>query len=146
MKIGITSDHGGYKLKNKLIKSFRNKYDILDYGTDSEESVDYPDFAFKLGEAILRKDIDFGIAICKTGIGMSISLNKVKGIRCAKIDNLEDAYYSKNHNNVNVIAISGKKSFIKAKGLVNTFIKTEVSKEKRHINRVNKIKEYENEH
>ena len=95
MKIGITSDHGGYKLKNKLIKSFRNKYDILDYGTDSEESVDYPDFAFKLGEAILRKEIDFGIAICKTGIGMSISLNKVKGIRCAKIDNLEDAYYSR---------------------------------------------------
>ena len=80
MKIGITSDHGGYDLKNKIIKYYRNKIEIIDFGTNIKESVDYPDYAFKLGEAINNKEIDFGISICKTGIGMCIALNKIKGI------------------------------------------------------------------
>lgn len=146
MKIGITSDHGGYKLKTKLIKYLKKNYEVIDYGTNSFESVDYPDFAFKLGNAITKKDLDFGIAICKSGIGMSIALNKIIGIRCAKIDNLKDSYYSKKHNNANALAISGNMPFFKAKILINNFIKTETSVIERHIRRINKIRKYEDEH
>lgn len=146
MKIGITSDHGGYQLKNKLIRYLKNKYDVIDYGTNSENSVDYPDFAFKLGEAIVNKDVDYGIAICKTGIGMSISLNKVKGVRCAKIDNINDAVCAKNHNRANSVSISGNTPFYKARKLINAFLISNESNEERHIRRVDKIKRYENEH
>lgn len=146
MKIGITSDHGGYNLKTKLIKYLKNKYEVVDYGTYGLESVDYPDFAFKLGEAIVNEDISFGIAICKTGIGISIALNKVKGIRCAKLDNIKDVGCSRKHNNANAISISGNMNFYKAKMIINRFLNTEFSNDERHVRRINKIKEYENEH
>ena len=78
MKIGITSDHRGFKNK-EILKEFLIKigYDVIDYGTDSEMPADFPDYAFKLGDAIASKKVDLGIAICGTGIGMSIALNKV---------------------------------------------------------------------
>ena len=105
MKIGIANDHGGYELKFQLINKLEEKgYEIINYGSDNNERVDYPVYAFKLCQGVISKNIDFGIAICKTGIGMSIACNKVKGIRCAKIDNEIDAEYSKRHNNANVIA------------------------------------------
>ncbi len=146
MKIGITSDHGGYSLKTKLIKYLKSKYEVIDFGTDSTNSTDYPDFAFKLAESVSKEDINYGIAICKTGIGMSIAANKVKGVRCAKIDNLNDAKCAKNHNDANMLAIGGDMSFMKARKLITSFLNSEQSKEERHIRRVNKIKEYENEH
>lgn len=146
MKIGITSDHGGYDLKNKIIKYYRNKIEIIDFGTNIKESVDYPDYAFKLGEAINNKEIDFGISICKTGIGMCIALNKIKGIYCAKLDNANDAIYAKIHNNANAISFGGAISFRKAKKLIDIFIKQSSNIEERHINRINKIRKYENEH
>ena len=84
MKIGLGSDHKGYKIKEKLKKYLNeNGYDVLDYGTDNENSTDYPVYAFKVCENVRDKNIDFGILICGTGIGMSIAANKVKGIRCA---------------------------------------------------------------
>lgn len=147
MKIGIASDHGGYKLKEKLTKYLIGKgYTVIDYGTNSLDSVDYPDFAFELGEKVVKKESDFGIAICKTGIGMSIACNKVKGIRCAKIDSIRDAKYSKCHNNANIIAISNDKPLFIIKKMVNTFFSCESLVEKRHINRIDKITRYENEH
>ena len=85
MRIGIASDHRGYKLKEQLKHML--DYEFIDYGTYSEESCDYPDFAFKLGEAVRDNKVDFGVAICGSGIGISIACNKVKGIRCAKVDN-----------------------------------------------------------
>ena len=78
MKIGIISDHRGYDLKKKILKI--KGITFIDYGTNSKETVDYPDYAFKLGKAINKKEVDLGIAICGSGIGMSIALNKVKGI------------------------------------------------------------------
>ena len=79
MKIGITNDHRGLVLKQTLTNYLENKgYNIIDYGTDSDDSVDYPDYAFKLGKSLQTKDIDLGIAICGTGIGMDIALNKVR--------------------------------------------------------------------
>lgn len=146
MKIGIASDHGGYKLKSKIIKFLnKQKYEVIDYGTDSEESVDYTDFAFNLCKSLVNKNIDLGITICKTGIGMSIACNKVKGIRCAKVDSLKDAYCSKNHNFANIISLNGTMSFCLVKRIIIKFLNSSNSKEERHIRRVNKITEYENE-
>ena len=93
MKLGIARDHRGYKLKEQI----KNELDIeiIDYGTYSEESCDYPDFAFKLGEAVVNKEVDYGIAICGSGIGISIACNKVKGVRCAKVSDSEEAHVTR---------------------------------------------------
>lgn len=146
MKIGITSDHGGYKLKQKLINYYKDKYEVIDYGTNNEMSVDYPDYAFILGENIVNNNVDFGIAICKTGIGMSIALNKVNGVICAKIDNVNDSLCARTHNGANAIAIGGYLSFIKSKKLIDIFLKQNLELKDRHKRRVDKIRKYENEH
>ena len=85
MKIGIATDHRGIEVKQELTNYLKDLgYNIVDYGTNSTDSVDYPDYAFKVGEAVANNDIDFGVLICNTGIGMSIAANKVKGVRCAR--------------------------------------------------------------
>ena len=109
-----------------------------------DTSVDYPDYAFKIGESIANKGIKLGILICKTGIGMSIACNKVRGVRCAKVDNVEEAKLTRLHNNSNVIAISALNK--NALEIVKTFLDTEFSNEERHIRRINKITEYEEKH
>ena len=143
--IGIGSDHAGYELKEK-IKNYLNEldYQVIDYGTMVNTSVDYPDYAFKVGESIASKGIQLGILVCKTGIGMSIACNKVKGVRCAKVDNVEEAYLTRFHNNSNVLAISSMNS--NALEIVKTFLETKFSNEERHIRRINKISEYEEKH
>ena len=90
MKVGIASDHRGYALKQKLLEELKKTYEMIDYGTNNEESTDYPIYAFRLGEQI-GKEIDKGILICGTGIGISIAANKVKGVRCAKVSTKEEA-------------------------------------------------------
>ena len=146
MQIGITNDHRGLVLKQTLTNYLENKgYNIIDYGTDSDDSVDYPDYAFKLGKSLQKKDIDLGIAICGTGIGMDIALNKVKGIRCAKASNEEEAILARSHNDANALALSAKISSDIAKDIVDKFINTNFSNDKRHIERIQKIKEYEND-
>ena len=143
--IGIGSDHAGYELKEK-IKEYLNEldYPVIDYGTMVNTSVDYPDYAFKVGESIASKGIQLGILVCKTGIGMSIACNKVKGVRCAKVDNVEEAYLTRFHNNSNVLAISSMNP--NALEIVKTFLETKFSNEERHIRRINKISEYEEKH
>lgn len=143
MKIGFASDHRGYQLKKYLIEELEKNYEIEDYGTYSEESVDYPDYAFILGENVVNKNVDFGVAICGSGIGISIACNKVKGVRCAKVNNKEEAYYTRNDNDSNIVAFSEKTSKEEALEIVKTFIETPFSNEKRHLRRINKIKEYE---
>ena len=141
--IGIASDHAGFELKEKLKKELKD-YEIIDYGTMVDTSVDYPDYAFKIGESIANKGIKLGILICKTGIGMSIACNKVRGVRCAKVDNVEEAKLTRLHNNSNVIAVSALNK--NALEIVKTFLDTEFSNEERHIRRINKITEYEEKH
>lgn len=143
--IGIGSDHAGYELKEK-IKKYLNEldYQVIDYGTMVNTSVDYPDYAFKVGESIASKGIQLGILVCKTGIGMSIACNKVKGVRCAKVDNVEEAYLTRFHNNSNVLAISSMNPNVLE--IVKTFLETKFSNEERHVRRINKISEYEEKH
>ena len=147
MRIGFASDHRGYKLKKELINELKKEnYEIIDYGTDSEESTDYPDYAFKLGENVAKKNVDFGVAICGSGIGISIACNKVKGIRCAKVSNKEEAEVTRIDNDSNIVAFGEKTSFDEAIAIVKTFINTESSDLEKHKRRINKIKEYEETH
>ena len=143
MKIGFASDHRGYQLKKYLIEELEKNYEIEDYGTYSEESVDYPDYAFILGENVVNKNVDFGVAICGSGIGISIACNKVKGIFCAKVSYKGEAYYTRNDNNSNIVAFSEKTNKEEALEIVKTFVETPFSNEERHLRRINKIKEYE---
>ncbi len=142
MKVGIVSDHRGYELKKELVKELTN-YELIDYGTYSTESVDYPDYAFLLGDKVVKKEVDYGIAICGSGIGISIACNKVNGIRCAKVNTVLDAKMTRLDNDANVIALSAKTNKNDAIELINTFLETSFSNEERHINRINKIKNYE---
>lgn len=144
MTIGIASDHRGYKLK-KLLKENLSNYEIIDYGTDSEESVDFPIYAEKLGRAIQRGEVDFGVAICGTGIGMSITLNKMKGVYCAKVSNLSEVMLSRSHNNANALAMSEDISIDAAIEMVNKFVETPFSNINKYIKRNDMIRELEND-
>lgn len=143
MKIGFASDHRGYKLKNELINRLKDQYEVEDYGTHTEDSTDYPYYAFKLTDHVLKNDVDFGVAICGTGIGISIACNKVKGIRCAKVDSIEDVVATRNDNDSNIIAFGEKMPVEKALELVKTFVETPASEEEKHIRRRKMIKDYE---
>jgi ribose 5-phosphate isomerase B len=144
MKIGIVSDHRGYDIKAKIIKYLSNKDHIVkDYGTKTRSSVDYPKYAFILGEKINTKEIEIGIAICGSGIGMSIACNKVKDIRCANVHDVEEAKWTRLDNDANILALSSKLSFHKIKKIIDTFINTDFSDEKRHIKRIQMISDYE---
>lgn len=144
MKIGIASDHRGYRSKNILKDSLYN-YEVIDYGTDTEDSVDFPVYAKKLGTALQNGEIDLGIAICGTGIGMSIVLNKMKGVYCAKVSTMSEAMLCKSHNNANAIAISEDLSEEKMIEIVNKFIETPFSNVNKYIRRNDLIKEIEND-
>lgn len=141
MKIGIASDHRGYKLKEEL-KTELN-YELIDYGTNSEASCDYPEFAFKLGEAVVNKEVDFGVAICGSGLGISIACNKVKGVRCAKVINIEEAKTTRYDNDANIVALSEKTSLEDAIDIINIFVNSPFSNVEKHKRRINEITAYE---
>ena len=116
-------------------------YNVVDYGSNSEESVDYPIYAFKIGEAVKNHEIDLGILICGTGIGMSIACNKVKGVRCGKVNTVEEAILTKGHNHANVIALSENAE--NACDIVQAFITSPYLDEAKHNRRVEMISDYE---
>ena len=144
MKIALASDHKGYDLKQKLITNLKTKYEILDLGTDSTQSADFPKYGILLGETIKDKKADLGIVICGTGIGISIAANKVKGIMCAKIDSIKDAKLAKEHNHANVLALRGDLRLKKALKMIETFINAKEFKEDKYERRIKQIKDYEN--
>ena len=140
MKIGIASDHKGFVMKKEIISFLKQfDYEVIDYGTNSEESVDYPDYAHRLCDALNQGKIEFGIAICYTGIGMSIACNKEKGIRAAKVCNRLEAELTREHNDANVLVLSAMMDLEEAKEIVSTFLKTKFSMEERHIRRIGKL-------
>lgn len=144
MKIGIGSDHGGYELKEQIIHFFdENGIEYIDYGTDSSKSVDYPEFGERVAEAVIHKEVDKGIVICGTGIGISISANKVPGIRCALCGDTYSARMSVEHNNANMLALGGR---VIGKDLaieiVTVWLKANFLGD-RHERRINKISNIE---
>lgn len=144
MKIGIANDHRGYKLKTKIIPYLLKKgYEVEDYGALSTESVDYPDYGILLGEKVRDKEVDFGIAICGSGIGISIACNKVRGVRCAKVNNPKEAKLTRLDNNANVIALSETLRVFEAKDIIDAFLNTKYQPEERFERRIDKITKYE---
>jgi len=138
-KIAIASDHAGFELKEIIKKHLENQnIKTEDLGTNSEKPVDYPDFGKKLGEYVIKNKI-LGIAICGTGIGISISAGKIKGIRSANCTNTTMAKLAKNHNNSNVLGLGARLIGTElAKEIVDSFLKEKFDGE-RHKKRVDKI-------
>jgi ribose 5-phosphate isomerase B len=140
MKISIGADHGGFELKTELVKFIESLgHSVTDNGTDSPDSVDYPDYAKVVAHDILEKRADFGVLICGSGIGISIAANRFKGIRAALVTRKEYATLSRQHNNANIIVFGGR--FIKfeeAKEYLEIFLLTPFEGG-RHEKRVCKI-------
>ena len=143
--IAIGSDHGGYKLKKEIMEYLKKEnIDFKDFGTNTEESVNYPVFATLVSKAVQSKECKQGILICLSGVGMSIVANKFKGIRCALVHNEHTAEYSRLHNNSNVIAIGAKDvTSQEAIKLINIYLNTEFEGE-RHKIRLDLINDIEN--
>ena len=141
--IGIASDHGGFALKEELKKHLEEKgYELKDYGCFSEESCDYPDFAHKVTDAVLSGECEKGILLCGTGIGMSMTANKVKGIRAALCGDCFSAEATREHNDSNVLCIGARVTGPElAFKIAEIFLSTEFSGDERHIRRIGKIGE-----
>lgn len=144
MIIAIGTDHGGYDLKESLLKYLKSKgYELIDCGTDSDESVDYPDYGLKVAEKIISNKAELGVLICTTGIGQSIVANKIPGIRAALCLNVDQAEHSRKHNDANVIVFGAKYTKEKeAKKIIDIWLDT-AFEGGRHKIRVDKIKEIE---
>lgn len=144
MTVYVASDHAGYETKKKIVSFLKEKkWKVIDLGTDSTDSVDYPDYAYEVGLIVAKELESMGILVCGTGIGMSIACNKIRNIRCAKVDNVEEAKLARLHNNANVLAISSHHNDEDIKNIVDNFLDTPFSNEERHMRRLNKISEYE---
>lgn len=144
MKIALGSDHGGLSLKKEIIKHLESKnIEVKDFGTHTEDSCDYPDFALKVAEEVAAQNFELGILICGTGIGISISANKVPGIRAALCSDTFSAHATREHNDANILALGER---VVGKGLaldiVDTFINAEFQGD-RHQKRIDKITEIE---
>lgn len=142
--IAIGADHGGFLLKEELIKIFEGELEFKDFGTISTDSVNYPEIAFKVAESVSNGECEAGILICKSGIGMDIAANKVKNIRCANVATLKAARLCKEHNNANMIALAADEITVDAaKELVFMWLSSEFLGG-RHQERVDLITNYEN--
>lgn len=145
MKIAIASDHRGIEYKKEVIEYLKSKnYEIIDCSKENTPTDDYPDFAFKVCKKIVDKEAEIGILVCRTGIGMSIAANKVRGIRCAKINSVEDAILCRNDNGANVMTFNYTDGMDNIKNYIDAFLNAEVINDERHQRRVNKIIKYEN--
>lgn len=145
MKVAIGCDHGGYNLKMSVIEYLKKiDVEVIDFGTDNDkDSVDYPEFAKEVCKRVVDKDVDFGILVCGTGIGMSIAANKINGIRCAVLSDTFSARMTKMHNDANVISLGER---VLGKGLAIDIVKAYMSVEfegGRHQNRIEKVMELE---
>lgn len=140
MRIALGCDHGGLELKNHLVSYLKSKnHDVIDYGTYTKDSCDYPDYAYPAALSLKNGEADYAIVICTTGIGVSIVANKVKGVRCSLVTNVADAVLTKEHNNSNCLALGAKNvSLSLAEDIVDAWLSAEFAGG-RHLNRVNKI-------
>jgi len=145
MKIVIGSDHAGFNYKSRLIELAKSMgHTVLDIGTDSCQSVDYPDFGEKGARAVACGEADIGILICGSGIGMDMVANKINGIRSAVCWNEETARLARDHNYANILCLGARLlSLEKCIEITKIFINTPVSSKERHIIRVNKIMKVE---
>lgn len=140
MKIAIGNDHAGPEYKKAIVEALQNKgFEVVNYGTDTLDSVDYPDFGHKVAQDVEDQKVDFGIVICGSGNGIAMSANKHQGVRCALCWTKEIAVLARQHNDANVISIPARFTAIpQVLEIVEAFLNTEFEGG-RHANRVNKI-------
>ena len=141
MKLAIACDHGALELKNTMKAHLEKKgYEVKDFGTYTLDSCDYPDFAAPAAKAVASGECEKGIVLCTTGIGVSITANKVKGIRCALLSDVMSARLTREHNDTNMMAIgAGVVGTMLALEIADTWLGTEFSNEARHQRRIDKM-------
>ena len=141
MKLAIACDHGALALKNKLVSHLTEKgYEMVDFGTHTLDSCDYPDYAAPAAKAVAAGECEKGIVLCTTGIGVSITANKVDGIRCALLSDVMSARMTREHNDTNMMAIgAGVVGEMLALEIVDTWLGTEFSHNERHQRRIDKL-------
>ncbi len=144
MKVAVGADHKGFEFKEKIKQILlRLGHEAVDFGTNSTESVDYPDFGLKVADAVAKGKVNYGITVCWTGNGMNIAVNKVKGIRAGVALNAEMAYLTRLHNNANILTLAAKFTpEDQLEEIVRTFLETEFEGG-RHIPRLEKIRQVE---
>jgi ribose 5-phosphate isomerase B len=144
MKIGIASDHRGFQMKNRLIQLIKSlEHTVRDFGPDSSESVDYPDYASRVATSVATNEVDRGVLICGTGIGMCIAANKFAGVRAANCNDSVTAELSRLHNDANVVCLSADQlSDQLADQIIQIWLTTEFEAG-RHIRRLEKITTFE---
>ena len=147
MKISIACDHGAYVLKDKVARHLKDQgHEVVDFGTNGPESCDYPDFAAKAARAVAQGTCERGIVLCTTGIGVSITANKVQGIRCALLSDVLSAKMTRLHNDTNMMALgAGIVGENLALEIVDTWVATPFSGEARHQRRIDKVMALEQE-
>jgi len=151
MRIAIGSDHGGFELKQVLVEYIQELgYELVDYGTDSEESVDYPDFVLEVGKSIQEKEVEKGILVCGSGVGVCITANKMKGVYAATCHDSYSASQGVEHDNMNVLCLGGRIVGSElGKVLVKAFLEASFSGSdpgnERHLRRVTKVRKIEEE-
>ena len=141
MKISIACDHGALDLKNALVKRLESQgHQVTDFGTHTLDSCDYPDFAAPAAKAVADGTCDKGIVLCTTGIGVSITANKIKGVRCALLSDVMSARMTREHNDTNVMAMgAGVVGQMLAFEIVDTWLGTDFSNNERHQRRIDKV-------
>ena len=140
--LAIASDHAGYNLKNYIVHNLKRKINLNDFGTDSEESCDFPDFAKEVCDFVVNNESSRGLLICGSGVGMSISANKIKGIRAANVVDKETAIQSVEHNDVNVLCLGANNiNEENVIDIVESFLDAKLIQDERYLRRISKFED-----
>ena len=141
MKLSIACDHGALALKNVMVKHLQDKgHEVVDFGTHTLDSCDYPDFAAPAARAVASGECEKGIVLCTTGIGVSITANKIDGVRCALLSDVMSARMTREHNDTNMMALgAGVVGQMLALEILDTWLGTEFSHNERHQRRIDKV-------
>ena len=140
--LAIASDHAGYRLKNYIVNNLKKEINLKDFGTDSDESCDFPDFAKEACDFVINNESSRGLLICGSGVGMSIAANKILGIRASNVIDKETAIESVEHNDVNVLCLGAnnidEENVIE---IVESFLKAKLIQEERYLRRISKLED-----
>ncbi len=140
--LAIASDHAGYNLKNYIVHNLKREINLNDFGTNSEESCDFPDFAKEVCDFVVNNESSRGLLICGSGVGMSISANKIKGIRAANVVDKETAIQSVEHNDVNVLCLGATNiNEENVLDIVESFLDAKLIQDERYLRRISKFED-----
>ena len=140
--LAIASDHAGYNLKNYIVHNLKREINLNDFGTNSEESCDFPDFAKEVCDFVVNNESSRGLLICGSGVGMSISANKIKGIRAANVVDKETAIQSVEHNDVNVLCLGADNiNQENVLDIIESFLDAKLIQDERYLRRISKFED-----